>query len=116
MSDLDNHEERQRLDELLEQAIQARVAHGNKEIKDALITIAKWVPDAPYGAMDFGFEEHYGPVPEEQTEFFTESVLYPLVGKEDARTIMALLGLVARGVGYKGWWDVQREAFAEGES
>lgn len=65
---------------------------------EALIELAEFIPE-------FGNPE--------QIPFISEGFLYETVGKEDARTFRALLGSLARAIGYDGLWDLEREIYME---
>ena len=77
-------------------AIDARVRAGNSYGVEALRELVTWVPEV-------GFPGNCTPVyddpPDEDCPFFTESFLYELLGKEDARTVLCLLEAVAHGLG-----------------
>jgi len=46
---------------------------------------------------------------DDEAPFFSEAFLYPLMGKEDARTILAMLDNVVRAAGIDPY-DIQRKA------
>ena len=96
-------------DKEVEDAIAARVAAGQAEVVAVLKRMAQWVPDAPPSAvMNQHMIETYGE-PSHDCPFFTEEWLYAQMGKEDARTILAFLGHMARAVGYDSIYDLRRE-------
>ena len=57
------------------------------------------------------FRENYGyAIGDENAPFFSETFLYVLLGKEDARTVLAYLGQLLRALGYKqGVYDLYEE-------
>jgi hypothetical protein len=98
--------------EALAEAITKRVAAGNYQAALALKRLVNWKPEC-------GFPENITPVyhqfeekltVEEYREaqelngeipFATEAYTYQLWGKEDARTYLALLGSLARALGFE---------------
>lgn len=79
----------------------AQHAAAVAELRD----LAAWEPEG-------GWSKSWGPgvyedPPEPGCPFFTEAFLYELFGKEDARTLLALLGSVARALGLRDLRDLQ---------
>ena len=91
-------------DKAVEEAIRARIRAGNAEAVRCLHNLVTWVPEM--GFPDF--KGVYGDPPGDDCPFVTESYLYELLGKEDARTILAYLNHLARSLGTT-LWDLQLE-------
>lgn len=99
-------------DEAVAAAIAQRIQAAHVGVEEALKSLVNYEPEAK-PLLSAKAIEYYGE-PEEGCPLFTESYLYPLLGKEDARTVLAMLGSVARAIGYEeGWWGVQRKYLAE---
>ncbi|MGH7166779.1 MAG: hypothetical protein ACREIS_14765 [Nitrospiraceae bacterium] len=106
--------------EALETAIRRRVAAGNAAVKAALVRALEYVPDVgfPHTVTPAYFDPRRGSLADyirenrlggRELPFFCEAYLYELVGKEDARTILALLSNIARAIGYQGLWELEKE-------
>lgn len=61
----------------------------NEAVKHALTALYAWVP------------EQHSVRGAKGAPLLSEAYLYPLLGKEDARTLLALVGAIARAVGYE---------------
>lgn len=104
-------------DAALEEAVRRRVAAGNAEAVEALRQLASWVPE-------FGFSSNwplaYGSSYDTEQEaeerkrlnddcpFATEAYTYELFGKDQGRSYLALLGSLARALGFEGLHDLNR--------
>lgn len=122
--DMENEAERRRYviemetkqaNEDLERAIERRVAAGNAEAVEALRRLVAWVPECGFptnirpmylepsaseGAeIEYRRTQHLN---DRDIPFASEAYTYELWGKEDARTYLALLGTLARALGFKG--------------
>lgn len=113
-------------------AIRAIVNDGNPALTDALKELFQWRPmggQYPLAAVAdvvtgegsgyyLGAEKRGGELNEEEFPFFTEGFLYPLLGKEDARGLLALLHevLLASGLDRHAdgqWTDEAYREFAD---
>ena len=70
-----------------------------ESLQEAAIDLFMWRPESGFpkgvrGSTEYGAEKDNEDVP-----FLTESFLYPLLGKEDARTLMALVNNLFRSMG-----------------
>ena len=75
---------------------------------DSVTEVAKrlyaYVPEIPYKVVRAGFKAmtddfYYSEGDEKNMPFFSETFLYNLIGKEDARTVLALVGNLLRAAG-----------------
>ncbi len=85
----------------LNEATARLLAVDPEEARKALAALYEWAPGgwpAGYGSK----RPKYAVKGDSEQPFFCEAYLYPLMGKEDARTILALLHHVAKAVGYTG--------------
>jgi hypothetical protein len=116
----DAEDARKEAQEELLAAVKKVVSAGNLEIKELLVHMMKWSPQC-------GFPKNVSPTywdPEDDSKekyrrtknldnpdlpFFSETYLYELLGKDDARTVLGYIGSLARAIGYQGLWDLQRE-------
>ena len=75
----------------LDTAIAKRIEAGNAEVRRVLERIYEWIPqDQP------DFVPVYDKEVPSDAPFFSETYLYNLLGKEDARTVLSLLGAIDR--------------------
>lgn len=101
------NQEMKRAEEELQEALEKRILAGQKEAVRELKTLLRFTPE-------FGFRDEVPLAlnwnPEQEAEerellnsgkvpFFSETYLYNLLGKGDARTILAILGSLARALG-----------------
>ncbi len=93
-------------DAALQKAINERIAVGMADVFATLRSMTTFVPDIGFPGKPLA-----GDTKEDLDDcpFFTEMYLYNLVGKEDARTILAHLGELARALGYDGLWQMQEQ-------
>jgi hypothetical protein len=71
-----------------------------KTLEEAALDLFMWRPESGFPkALKKGNDMCDGAEDDEGVPFITESFLYPLVGKEDARTFMALVNNVFRALG-----------------
>lgn len=96
-------------DAALKIALTRRLAAGQEDILKTLMEMVDFVPDSGF---PLDAKPLYGdPIDElDKVPFFTETYLYNLIGKEDARTVLAYLGEIARALGFEGLWEVERLA------
>lgn len=104
-------------DTALEEAVRRRIAAGNADAVEALRQLAGWVPEFGYPA---NWPLAYGANYDAETEaaererlndncpFATEAYTYELFGKDQGRTYLALLGSLARALGFEGLHDLNR--------
>lgn len=86
--------------ELLAELRRSFLAKATDETERALRDLVGWVPDmAP---PDMPAEDI-----EQRAPFATEMFLYPLMGKEDARTLLSFLNALARACGYQDLHEVR---------
>ncbi len=79
------------------QAVRRRAAQSGESRQDALQKLESFiVEDRPCG---FTAENVYYEDGDESAPFMTETFLYPLLGKEDARTVLALWRKVRESCG-----------------
>ena len=102
-------EQVQDADRAIERAIKQRIVAGNTDIIDVLRRLANYVPDAPAKSIIRPEMLALYGEPDHDCPFFTEMYLYALLGKEDARTVLAYIGAIARAVGLDGIHDLRRE-------
>lgn len=87
-------------DEAIQQAIDKRIRAGNEEAIKVLKELYYWKPEGGFPDCKPQYsEDHFDYL--DDCPFFSETYLYNLLGKEDARTILAMLGGIARALGYK---------------
>lgn len=73
---------------------------AKKDIKKALEKLVLFVPEAwPLDSKQFREREKYMGKIEENVPFLSESALYTILWKEDARTLRALIRNVAEAAG-----------------
>lgn len=96
-------------DRAVKRAIKQRIRAGNEAAVVALVDLVNWKPEGsfPYDRDVYGKEVLDGD-PEVDAEFFSEAFLYALIGKEDARTLLAKVGRVAKAFGFGGVRDLYR--------
>lgn len=102
-------EEIREADAALKAALIQRLAAGETDIHKTLVAMAKYVPEDGFPS---DMTPIYGDEHDEldKAPFFSETYLYNLIGKEDARTVLAYISQIARGLGYDGWWEIQEKA------
>lgn len=92
-------DEREDIDEELDKVIDKRIRAGNKEAIIALDRLCNFVPDCGFPS---NITPAYMPTGEDVKKYkkesglldaplFSEAYLYELFGKEDARTVLALI-------------------------
>jgi hypothetical protein len=86
------------LDEAVGNAVARRVQGGNTAAVEELGKFLKWVPEYTPHNDDYGKTDRDAP-------FVSESYLYNLLGKDEARTVLAYLGSIARALGLTGLND-----------
>lgn len=69
------------------------------ELKDPPCSECGWEKSEHAKVGEAVADHEFKPGPSPEVPFFTESYLYDLMGKEDARTILALVRNVLRAVG-----------------
>jgi len=89
---------REAQDEIME-SVEKYVALQNKELDRALRNLAKMKLDHPIVNDEFK-ESCYYSEGDEDAPFFTEAYLYCLLGKENARTVLAYVNAVFNAAGY----------------
>ena len=104
-------------DEAIEKAVQQRIHAGNKEAVNALIQLVNWVPECGF-SWPHAYEDRFS-AEEKEAEMgllndncplATEAFTYALFGKDQGRTYLALLGSLARALGFKaGLYDLPDE-------
>ncbi len=89
-------------------AIAGRVAAGMSDVHANLRKMTEWKPEIGF-PQNFKGRSPYGDTMKELNDcpFFSETYLYNLLGKEDARTLLAYMGEFARALGYDGLWEMQ---------
>lgn len=68
----------------------------NEEIKQAFLELLKFHPEVDM--LDHKADGFV--IGDEKAPFFTEAYLYNLLGKEDARTLLAYMRKLARSIGF----------------
>lgn len=102
-------------DEKLAEALRERVRLGNPAALSALTAFATWVPGM------FPFEKDvYGNDPAKDdlasAPLLSESYLYALFGKEEARTFLAYFGEICRALGVSSYHDLQEQFYKDLEA
>ena len=92
----------------IEESVEKYVACQNKArdkaLKDLMTMKLSYCPTDEFTKSDY-YEEG-----DEDAPFFSEAYLYCLLGKDDARTVLAYLGAVLRASGYAlGTSDIKLE-------
>lgn len=100
-------------DDKLNDAIRDRIAAGNIAALEAIRDLVTWEP------REFPFKKTvYGSKPRDagvlDAPFFSEAYLYELLGKENARTVLAHVGLLCEALG-TSLRDVQADYYVERE-
>lgn len=97
-------------DEKLEEAIRERLRVGSGSALIALTRFATWVPGMfPFKKTVDG--ENPADDKLDRAPFVTEAYLYGLLGKEEARTFLALFNEVCRSLGIGNYRELQREFY-----
>lgn len=99
-------------DEALKKAIADRIKAGNASALATLTRFATWVPELgfPHAVDQCTGKE----ITDEERKrlnnapFVSEAYLYALLGKEEARTFLALFGSICQELGAQGYWELQR--------
>ncbi len=79
------------------------VAQQRRDVTEAAIRLYQYTPEiVPDGFKTTGGEGMYTPG-DETAPFFTESYLYNLMGKEDGRTVLALVHNLLKAMGLDGY-------------
>lgn len=94
-----NERDRQKVLETLFARANTLLGQSPDVARKALARLYEWTPEQGPPAS-FKKSPYYAKGNEDQP-FLSEAYLYPLLGKEDARTLLALLGAVATAVGYE---------------
>ena len=84
------HEARRRADDLIHEFIKVVRSSHSTDLRERLAKLREWEPEWTPQVVREEFKE-CGVEPGEVVPFFTEAYLYPLLGKEDARTLLALM-------------------------
>ncbi len=74
------------------------VAQTRCDTAEAAIRLYQYVPEYVLGAIN---EEFWGG--DKNTPFFTETYLYTLMGKEDGRTVLALVHNLLKAAGFDSY-------------
>ncbi len=74
------------------------VAQMRRDVTEAAIKLFQYVPESALGIIN---EEFWNG--DKNTPFFTETYLYTLMGKEDGRTVLALVRHLIEAAGFDGY-------------
>lgn len=86
-------------DRALADALVERIRVGNEAACENLRRLVRWQPSVfPYVLEDPG-------EPSASVPLLSEAMLYPLLGKQEARTFLGLLEDLALDLGFTGLWD-----------
>lgn len=97
-------------DDKLEEAIRERIKVGNSGALIALTRFATWVPGMfPFKQNADGADPTNDKL--ERAPFVSENYLYNLLGKEDARTFLALFNDLCQAIGVEHYRDLQQKFF-----
>lgn len=88
--------------ELIQQAVETELAKRNAKLREAVLRLKEFVPEVgiPLGLRrsEWGYTSKDNEAP-----LFSEAWLYLVLGKEDARTVLALMRPVWEAAGINRW-------------
>jgi hypothetical protein len=71
----------------------------NANLREAITRLYEFQPEWHWNLKNILENQEGYSKGDENAPFFSEAVLYPLLGKEDARTVLALIGNIIRATG-----------------
>lgn len=78
------------------------LAQATDGVGSAFEELAGWVPEATPAAVLEAYRENGGDPESDPLPFFTEVFLYELLGKEDARALLARVRQIGVALGHPG--------------
>lgn len=108
---LPNRHVEEKIEEKLSE-LRALLAPNAEQIADVLSRLMTWTPEDGASVLRATVKVHGYPYDPDDAKqpFFSEAFLYPLLGKEDARTLLGRLGALCDALGFdrqarreRGW-------------
>ncbi len=99
VQEIHDYETRREIERALINVVRLVQRAQDRQFREAVRELGSWTPECVNEKV-FNLQNPYYSQGDERAPFFSETYLYSLLGKEDARTLLALMRPVFRAAGW----------------